>query len=58
MQAIETRYGSQNELYGGEAILDDNSDEVILNIDEDGETTEEGWHIRPCGYPPLVRSLI
>ena len=56
MQAIETQYaGSQNELFGSEAIFDDNSGEVMLNIDKDGETTKEGWHIMPCVYPPLVR---
>ena len=56
MQAIETQYAwSQNELFGSEAIFDDNSGEVMLNIDKDGETTKEGWHIMPCVYPPLVR---
>lgn len=59
IQAIETQYaGSQIELFGGEAIFDGNSDEVVLNIDKDGETAEEGWRIRPCVYPPLVRSEI
>ena len=56
IQAIETQYaGGQKELFGGEAIFDDNSDEVVLNIDKDGETTEEGWHIMPIVYPPSVR---
>ena len=55
MQAIEAQYaGSQNELYGGEAILDD-SDEVVLDIDKDGVKTEEGWSIEPLMDPPLVR---
>ena len=52
----ETQYaGSQIELFGGEAIFADNSDEVVLNIDVDGEITEEGWHIMPCVDPPSVR---
>ena len=56
VQAIERQYaGSQKELINGEAILDDDSDEVVLNIDKDGESTEEGWHIMPCVYPPSVR---
>ena len=32
------------------------SDQVLLDIVKDGETTKDGWHIRPCMYPPLVRS--
>ena len=59
IQAIETQYAwTQNELFGGEAILDDNSDEVVLNIDKDGETTEKGWHIIPIVYPPSVRDVL
>ena len=59
LQAIETQYaGSQIELFGGEAILDDNSDEVVLNIDKDGETTEKGWHIIPIVYLPSVRYVL
>ena len=54
LQAIGTQYGSQNELCGCEAIFDDNSDEVVLNIEKNGVTTEEGWHIKPCIYPPSV----
>ena len=42
-------------MFGGEAIFADNSDEVVLNIDVDGEITEEGWHIMPCVDPPSVR---
>ena len=55
LQAIGTKYGSQNELCGCEAIFDDKSDEVVLKIREDGETTEEGWHIKPCVHPPSVK---
>ena len=40
MQAIEAQYAwSQNELYGVEPILDDDSDEVVLDIDKDGVKT-------------------
>ena len=45
-------------MFGGEAIFDDNGDKVVLNIDKDGETTEEGWRITPCVYPPFVRSEV
>lgn len=56
MQAIEAQYaGSQNELYGVEPILDDDSDEVVLDIDKDGVKTEEGWSIEPLMDPPSVR---
>ena len=55
LQAIEDRYGRKNELYGSEATFDTDSDRVLLDIDKDGETTREGWHIRPCAYPPSVR---
>ena len=55
LQAIEDRYGRKNELYGSEATFDTDSDRVLLDIDKDGETTWEGWHIRPCAYPPSVR---
>ena len=57
-QAIETRYERQNELCGSEVTFDDDSDQVLLDIDKDGKTTKNGWHIRPCMYPPLVRSTI
>ena len=52
---IEDRYGRKNELYGSEATFDTDSDRVLLDIDKDGETTREGWHIKPCAYPLLVR---
>lgn len=56
IQAIETQYPwSQKELFGSEAIFDDNSDEVVLSVDEDGENTDEGWQIMPCVDPPSVR---
>ena len=57
-QAIETRYERQNELCGSEVTFEDDSDQVLLDIDKDGETTKNGWHIIPCTYPPLVRSTI
>ena len=55
LQAIESRYERENELCGCEVTFDDDSDQVLLDIDKDGVTTKEGWHIRPCVYPPLVR---
>lgn len=56
MQAIEAQYAwSQNELFGGEAIFDEDSDEVVLDIDKDGVKTEEGWSIVPLMKPPSVR---
>ena len=54
VQAIEERYEMQNELYGCETTFDSNSDQVLLKINEGGDTTEEGWHIKPCVDPPLV----
>ena len=52
---LKTIMGEKNELCGSEATFDTDSDRVLLDIDKDGETTREGWHIRPCVYPPLVR---
>ena len=57
LQAIESRYERQNELHGSEATFDTGSDRVLLDINKDGETTKEGWHIRPCVCPPLVRYI-
>ena len=56
MQAIKAQYaGSQNELYGVDAIFDDDSDEVVLDIGKDGVKTKEGWSIEPLMDPPSVR---
>lgn len=56
MQAIEAQYGwSQNEIFSGEAIFDEGSDEVVFDINKDGVKTEEGWSIKPLMDPPSVR---
>ena len=57
LQAIENRYERQNELCGCEATFHNDSDQVLLDIDKDGATTEEGWHIRPLMDPPLVKFI-
>ena len=58
MQAIEAQYAwSQNEIFGVEPILDDDSDGVELDIDKDGVKTEEGWSIKPLMDPPSVRKI-
>ena len=56
MQAIEEQYAwSQNELFGGEVIFDEDIDEVVLDIGKDGVKTKEGWSIEPLMDPPSVR---
>jgi len=56
LQDIDKRYERHNELYGSEATFDTDRDcRVKLDIDQDGETTKEGWRIRPCVDPPEVR---